>query len=427
MFTRLRLFVLTIVSLVCVYPFIGNATPLKITSKERVEYQNQIMHFLQETYYTTLCLAITEQNLHKDVVEDLMAEDAVRYQPEFYLDSKRGRRLSPSQYLGALQVEPVKEQSVKEATTDGNLSEYAFDELLLINENNTLSRFSSNCHILFGIVMSLVLVTIVFYLYKNITIVSIAKNDSMSMADAIELYGKGKYKKAVMIFTQFATDGDATAQYILGGCYKNGLGVSQDYNEAVKWFRKSAEQGYAFAQCDLGDCYYNGLGVSQDYNEAVKWYRKSAEQGDAFAQCNLGICYYNGLGVSQDYNEAVKWYRKSAEQGDASAQCILGYCYYNGLGVSQDYNEAVKWYRKSAEQGNASAQCNLGNCYYNGLGVSQDYNEAVKWYRKSAEQGDASAQNNLGDCYEYGRGVPIDIEEAKKWHQRFLSNKNRNE
>jgi hypothetical protein len=74
MFTRLRLFVLTIVSLVCVYPFIGNATPLKITSKERVEYQNQIRHFLQETYYTTLCLAITEQDLHKDVVEDLMAE-----------------------------------------------------------------------------------------------------------------------------------------------------------------------------------------------------------------------------------------------------------------------------------------------------------------------------------------------------------------
>ena len=346
MFTRLRLFVLTIVSLVCVYPFIGNATPLKITSKERVEYQNQIRHFLQETYYTTLCLAITEQDLHKDVVEDLMAEDAVRYQPEFYLDSKRGRRLSPSQYLGALQVEPVKEQSVKEATTDGNLSEYAFDELLLINENNTLSRFSSNCHILFGIVMSLVLVTIVFYLYKNITIVSIAKNDSMSMADAIELYGKGKYKKAVMIFTQFATDGDTTAQYILGGCYKKGLGVSQDYNEAVKWFRKSAEQGDAFAQCDLGDCYYNGLGVSQDYNEAVKWFRKSVEQGDAFAQSNLGVCYYNGLGVSQDYNEAVKWFRKSAEQGNASAQNNLGDCYEYGRGVPIDIEEAKKWHQR---------------------------------------------------------------------------------
>ena len=274
MFTRLRLFVLTIVSLVCVYPFIGNATTLKITSKERVEYQNQIRHFLHETYYTTLCLAITEQDLHKDVVEDLMAEDAVRYQPEFYLDSKRGRRLSPSQYLGVLQVEPVKEQSVKEATTDGNLSEYAFDELLLINENNTLSRFSSNCHILFWIVMSLVLVTIVFYLYKNITIVPIAKNDSMSMADAIELYGKGKYKKAVMIFTQFATDGDATAQYILGGCYKKGLGVSQDYNEAVKWYRKSAEQGNASAQNNLGDCYEYGRGVPIDIEEAKKWHQR---------------------------------------------------------------------------------------------------------------------------------------------------------
>ena len=130
-----------------------------------------------------MCLAITEQDLHKDVVEDLIAEDTVRYQP-------------------------------------------------------------------------------------------IAKNDSMSMADAIELYGKGKYKKAVMIFTQFATDGAATAQYILGGCYKNGLGVSQDYNEAVKWYRKSAEQGNAPAQNNLGDCYEYGRGVPIDIEEAKKWHQR---------------------------------------------------------------------------------------------------------------------------------------------------------
>ena len=73
-----------------------------------------------------------------------------------------------------------------------------------------------------------------------------------------------------MIFTQFATDGDATAQYILGGCYKKGLGVSQDYNEAVKWYRKSAEQGDAFAQCNLGYYIESATCIEKEYNKEVK-------------------------------------------------------------------------------------------------------------------------------------------------------------
>ncbi len=34
------------------------------------------------------------------------------------------------------------------------------------------------------------------------------------------------------------------------------------------------------AQFNLGFCYDNGLGVMQDRQEALKWYRMAAEQGN---------------------------------------------------------------------------------------------------------------------------------------------------
>lgn len=99
MFTHLRLLTLLVFCVIATSNFIGRATTLKVTSKERIEYQNQIEHFLQETYYATLGLAITEEDIHREVAEDLMAEDAVKYQPEFYLHSQRQRYMSPAQYL----------------------------------------------------------------------------------------------------------------------------------------------------------------------------------------------------------------------------------------------------------------------------------------------------------------------------------------
>ncbi|MDJ0652083.1 MAG: hypothetical protein QNJ27_03665, partial [Simkaniaceae bacterium] len=50
---------------------------------------------------------------------------------------------------------------------------------------------------------------------------------------------------------------------LLGGCYKNEKGASQDDNKAL-YCTLAAEQGDAEAQFALGCCYYNGTGVPQD-------------------------------------------------------------------------------------------------------------------------------------------------------------------
>lgn len=210
----------------------------------------------------------------------------------------------------------------------------------------------------------------------------------------------------------------AEKQYELGIEYYN----KQEYAKAVEHTLKAAELEHADAQFGLGFCYYNGIGVAQDFSEAVKWFRKAAEQGLPEAQLNLGLCYYDGTGVTQRYSEAVKWFRKAAEQGDADAQSWLGYLYYTGEGITQNYKEAVRWFHKAAEQGDVISQHGLGLCYYNGEGVTQDYTEAAEWFRKAAEQEYADAQGWLGFCYENGEGVPKDLTKAKEWYQKAANN-----
>ncbi len=94
----------------------------------------------------------------------------------------------------------------------------------------------------------------------------------------------------------------------------------KNYIGAIPFFKRSAELGYVRAQFRLGYCYKNALGVTKDYAEAVKWYRKAAEQGHASAQNNLANCYKNGQGVTKDMIKAIEWYKKAAAQGNKTAK-----------------------------------------------------------------------------------------------------------
>lgn len=85
-------------------------------------------------------------------------------------------------------------------------------------------------------------------------------------------YERGDYATAVREWRPLAEQGNATAQYILGGMYANGQGVRKDEAEAVRWYRKAAEQGNPFAQYSIGFRYDEGLGVRRDPVLAYMWY-----------------------------------------------------------------------------------------------------------------------------------------------------------
>ena len=162
-----------------------------------------------------------------------------------------------------------------------------------------------------------------------------------------------------------AEQGDADAQFGLGGAYVQGTGVPQDLVEAERWFRRAAEQGHAGAQTVLRELYRS--------------IRLLAEQGNADAQFGLGVAYVQGTGVAQDLVEAVRWFRRAAEQGHAGAQARLGMAYFQGTGVPQDFAEAVRLVRLAAQQGNVQGQAALGAAYFTGAGVLQDYVSAHMW------------------------------------------------
>lgn len=59
--------------------------------------------------------------------------------------------------------------------------------------------------------------------------------------------------------------------------FKEG-GIERNPTETAKWYRRAAEQGNGEAQYLLGHCYEQGIGVAQDYMKAVEWYKRAASK-----------------------------------------------------------------------------------------------------------------------------------------------------
>jgi TPR repeat protein len=97
--------------------------------------------------------------------------------------------------------------------------------------------------------------------------------------DAAAAYSKGDSATALRLFRSLADQGDAKAQFVLGGMYGLGRGVQKNDAEAAKWYRLAADQGDAKAQFLLGGMYKLGQGVPQNDAEAAKWVRLAADQG----------------------------------------------------------------------------------------------------------------------------------------------------
>lgn len=176
-----------------------------------------------------------------------------------------------------------------------------------------------------------------------------------ALSAGLEAYGAGDHARAFTEFRALASQGNASAQAMLGRMYHNGEGVSVDLGEAERWIRLAAEEGVPDAQFNLGVMYEDGKGVSRDISEALRWYRLAAQRGAANAQINLSNCFHNGLGVDQDESLAAWWVCLAAEQGDIDAQLNLGTRYMNGIGVTKDAFEAFFWFDLAAKGGSTNA------------------------------------------------------------------------
>jgi TPR repeat protein len=67
--------------------------------------------------------------------------------------------------------------------------------------------------------------------------------------------------------------------------------VVKDLVEAARLYKLAAESGSAIAQYNLGLCCNDGVGVEQAHAAAARWFRAAADQGFAAAQYSLGVVY----------------------------------------------------------------------------------------------------------------------------------------
>jgi hypothetical protein len=109
---------------------------------------------------------------------------------------------------------------------------------------------------------------------------------------------------------------------------------------AINWYKKIAAYGFASAQYLLGLCYKDGKGVAQDYLQAIHWFKLAAAQANRDAQFELGVMYTIADNISCDDAEAFMWFRRAAKQGHLNAIWNLANCYLEGKGVLQDYFQA---------------------------------------------------------------------------------------
>lgn len=119
--------------------------------------------------------------------------------------------------------------------------------------------------------------------------------------------------------------------------------TSSPTNQQIQLLLLRAKTNDADAEFELGKCYHEGLGVKKDSAESLRWYEKAAEHGIVEAQMMVGVSYWTGLEVKADEEKGVKWFEKAAEEGEPGAFFYLGASYYLGKGVQQDYLKSYIW------------------------------------------------------------------------------------
>lgn len=196
------------------------------------------------------------------------------------------------------------------------------------------------------------------------------------------------------------------AQYCLGICFMDGLGVLANLPEGFKYVKLSADQGLAKAQHLISILYERGLGTAPDPTQTFNYAKLSADQGHSRAQFYIGLRHRE----NRNFEEAFNYFKKSADQEYAPAQNQLGICYAKGFGVEKNEIESLKFFTLSANQGFAAAQCYLG-LFYSTTNPSKSF----KYLKLSADQSFAQAQCELAFFYFFGRGTSQNTEEAVKY------------
>lgn len=221
------------------------------------------------------------------------------------------------------------------------------------------------------------------------------------------------------------THNQAEAQFLVGWCYANGLGVEKDEAKAVEYYWLAAEQNHRDAPFELAQCCSLNQGVVKDINQAVSYYDKAAKLQHARASYALMVIYTMGLGkVAPDLVLAAQHQATADAGGYPQRLQDVEACFNQGVAYekAKTYEQAAIRYYAAMDKGHTKARTNLGMFFLSGRGQCQKQpKKAFELWQQSANEGHARAMTNLSALYRKGKGTEKDSDKAAYWEEQAKS------
>lgn len=266
-----------------------------------------------------------------------------------------------------------------------------------------------------------------------------------------------------------ASEGNATAQHMLGFMYATGIGgvVERDQARALLYHTFAADAGEVRSQMTVAYRHHTGIGTPRNCEQSVVYYKQVAEaamawkhsgppggqslstEGHRFADEDGGI-YGEGASVSSSgpnakqsgpthdvnaaFDDVLEYLDLMSRKGELRAIFNLGRLHYDGSrALEQNYRIAADKFfdvarrywdkngkiRPDIEHGvdklASRAAGFLGRMFLRGEGLEQNYAIAKVWFKRGIQNGDPLAQYSLGIMHLDGLGMPKDPVKAAEY------------
>jgi len=208
--------------------------------------------------------------------------------------------------------------------------------------------------------------------------------------------------RAVTLYKEAAALDQKDAQYNLGICYLEGIGIAKDPKEGIKWLKKAAaapshkfsssplsslssSSNFARGEANfiLGELIETGEDVDEsEHNEdankcdqaqtneekreegdkerrhqkAMEYFEEAARLGNSEAKIKLALSHFYGNGVPQDLSRSYQLFQSAAKDGHPDGLYYTSISLLNGWGVTKDEKRGTKMMEKAREKGSRYAE-----------------------------------------------------------------------
>ena len=217
-----------------------------------------------------------------------------------------------------------------------------------------------------------------------------------------------------------AEAGDASAQLVVGLCYRNGFGVERDSRVGLFWLERAATQGIPLAQFLVGNAFEIGADVPQNPEVAFSWMKRAAESGFVLALERLALYHEQGFGTTTSPANAQYAREQASKLGSRESHHRLGDEAVSIQGAASTLS--FKHYVEAASRGDAEAAFKVARIYETGGIVPPNNELALEYYERSSNLGFWYANNYLAHIYEKGLlGLEPNAAKAKEYMNRSTS------